>query len=42
MNNLFDLNGKVAVVTRGSGTLGGCISKYLAAIGGKVAMVLRT
>lgn len=42
MNELFDLKGKVAVVTGGSGTLGGSISKYLAQNGVKVAVVGRT
>ncbi len=40
--NLFDIDGKVAVVTGGSGTLGGSISKYLAANGVKVAVIGRT
>ncbi|MCY1721382.1 SDR family oxidoreductase [Prolixibacteraceae bacterium Z1-6] len=40
--NLFDIRGKVAVVTGGSGTLGGSISKYLAANGVKVAVIGRT
>lgn len=40
--NLFDIKGKVAVVTGGSGTLGGSISKYLAANGVKVAVIGRT
>ncbi len=42
MNDLFNLRGKVAVVTGGSGTLGGSISKYLAANGVKVAVIGRT
>lgn len=42
MNDLFDLNGKVAVVTGGSGTLGGSISMYLAKNGVKVAVLGRT
>jgi len=42
MNELFDIKGKVAVVTGGSGTLGGSISKYLAGNGVKVAVVGRT
>lgn len=42
MNGLFNINGKVAVVTGGSGTLGGNISKYLAANGVKVAVLGRT
>ncbi|WP_206081841.1 SDR family oxidoreductase [Maribellus sediminis] len=40
--SLFDIRGKVAVVTGGSGTLGGSISKYLANEGVKVAVVGRT
>uniref|UniRef100_UPI003217020F SDR family oxidoreductase n=1 Tax=uncultured Draconibacterium sp. TaxID=1573823 RepID=UPI003217020F len=40
--NLFDIKGKVAVVTGGSGTLGGSISKYLATNGVKVAVIGRT
>lgn len=40
--DLFDIKGKVAVVTGGSGTLGGSISKYLALNGVKVAVVGRT
>lgn len=42
MNELFDISGQVAVVTGGSGTLGGSISKYLARNGVKVAVVGRT
>jgi len=42
MNDLFTIYGKVAVVTGGSGTLGGSISKYLAKNGVKVAVVGRT
>jgi NAD(P)-dependent dehydrogenase (short-subunit alcohol dehydrogenase family) len=42
MNELFDIDGKVAVVTGGSGTLGGSISKYLAVNGVKVAVIGRT
>ncbi len=40
--NLFDINDKVAVVTGGSGTLGGSISKYLASNGVKVVVIGRT
>ncbi|WP_206082092.1 SDR family oxidoreductase [Maribellus sediminis] len=40
--SIFDIRGKVAVVTGGSGTLGGSISKYLANEGVKVAVVGRT
>ena len=42
MNELFDISDKVAVVTGGSGTLGGSISGYLAKNGVKVAVVGRT
>ena len=42
MNELFDIKEKVAIVTGGSGTLGGSISKYLAANGVKVAVIGRT
>lgn len=42
MNDLFDISGKVAVVTGGSGTLGGSISKYLATNGAKVAVIGRS
>lgn len=40
--NLFDIKDKVAVITGGSGTLGGSISKYLALNGVKVAVIGRT
>ena len=42
MKNLFSVSGKVAVVTGGSGTLGGSISEYLAANDAKVAVLGRT
>jgi len=42
MNELFNIKDKVAVVTGGSGTLGGSISKYLAINGVKVAVIGRT
>lgn len=40
--NLFEIKDKVAVVTGGSGTLGGSISKYLAINGVKIAVIGRT
>jgi NAD(P)-dependent dehydrogenase (short-subunit alcohol dehydrogenase family) len=42
MKNLFDIEGKVAVVTGGSGTLGGSISTYFSKNGLKVAVIGRT
>jgi NAD(P)-dependent dehydrogenase (short-subunit alcohol dehydrogenase family) len=42
MNELFNIEDKVAVVTGGSGTLGGSISKYLAKNGVRVAVIGRT
>lgn len=41
MNDLFDINGKVAVITGGSGVLGGAMSEYLASRGAKVAILAR-
>jgi len=41
MSNLFDITGKVALVTGGSGTLGGSISKGLAEAGAKIAVIGR-
>ena len=38
---MFDLTGKVAVVTGGTGVLGSCMCKGLAAAGAKVAVVGR-
>ncbi len=38
-NSLFDINGKVAVVTGGGGVLGGCISKSLVRSGVKVVIL---
>ena len=40
--NLFHIKEKVAVITGGSGTLGGSISRYLASNGVKVAVIGRT
>jgi len=41
MGNLFDIKGKVVVITGGTGVLGRCISKYLAGQGAKVAILAR-
>ena len=41
MKNMFDISGKVAVVTGGSGTLGGSISRSLSEAGVKVAVLGR-
>ena len=41
MNTLFDLTGKVAVITGGSGTLGTGMAKGLAEAGAKVAIIGR-
>ena len=40
-NDLFDLSGDVAVVTGGTGTLGGAMADALAAYGAKVAILGR-
>lgn len=40
-NNLFDLSGKVAIVTGGTGVLGGAMSKGLAEAGAKVGILGR-
>lgn len=42
MNTLFDLTGKVAVVTGGNGVLGGAMAEGLAAAGTKVGILGRT
>lgn len=42
MNNLFDLSGKVAIVTGGTGVLGGAMAKGLAAAGAKVGILGRS
>lgn len=41
MENLFDIEGKVAIVTGGSGTLGGSIADCLARAGAKVVILGR-
>jgi NAD(P)-dependent dehydrogenase (short-subunit alcohol dehydrogenase family) len=41
MENLFDISGKVAVITGGSGTLGGSIASFLAKAGAKVVILGR-
>lgn len=42
MKNLFDLTGKVAVITGGNGVLGGAMSEGLAAAGVRVGILGRT
>lgn len=41
MKNLFDIAGKVVVITGGTGVLGSCIGKYLATQGAKVVLMGR-
>ena len=41
MDNLFDINGHVVVITGGTGVLGRSISKYLALQGAKVVLLGR-
>lgn len=41
MNRLFDISGQVVAITGGTGVLGRCISKYLAAEGAKVVILAR-
>lgn len=41
MNNLFDIAGNVVVITGGTGVLGRCIAKYLAAQKAKVVILGR-
>jgi NAD(P)-dependent dehydrogenase (short-subunit alcohol dehydrogenase family) len=41
MNDLFDISGKVAIVTGGAGTLGSSISECLASLGVKVVILGR-
>lgn len=41
-NNMFDLTGKVAVITGGAGALGGAMALGLAKAGAKVAILSRT
>lgn len=42
MSNLFDLSGKVAIVTGGTGVLGGAMAKGLAAAGAKIGILGRS
>ncbi|REL33174.1 SDR family oxidoreductase [Rhodohalobacter sp. SW132] len=42
MKNLFDLSGKIAIVTGGNGVLGGAMSEGLANAGAKVGVLGRT
>lgn len=41
MNEIFSVNDKVVVITGGTGVLGACIGKYLAAEGAKVVLMGR-
>lgn len=41
MNDLFSVDGKVVVITGGTGVLGSCIGKYLATQGAKVVLMGR-
>lgn len=41
MNDIFSVKGKVVVITGGTGVLGSCIGKYLAAEGAKVVLMGR-
>ena len=41
MNKLFDITGKVVVITGGTGVLGKAIAKYLALEGAKVVILGR-
>lgn len=41
MNELFDIKGRVVVITGGTGVLGRCIAKYLASEGAKVVILGR-
>jgi NAD(P)-dependent dehydrogenase (short-subunit alcohol dehydrogenase family) len=41
MNNLFDINDNVVVITGGTGVLGSCIGEYLAKEGAKVVLLGR-
>ena len=41
MNELFSVNGKVVVITGGTGVLGSCISRYLAGQGARVVIMGR-
>lgn len=41
-NELFDISGRVVVITGGAGILGGSMAKYLIAQGAKIAIISRT
>ena len=41
MKNLFDIKGKVIVITGGSGIIGKCIARYLAEQGAKIVILGR-
>lgn len=41
MNELFSVDGKVVVITGGTGVLGACIGEYLAMQGAKVVLMGR-
>ena len=41
MTNLFDIQGKVVVITGACGVLGSCASRYFASLGAKVALLVR-
>ena len=41
MENLFDVKGRVIVITGGTGVLGSCISKHLAQQGAKLVILAR-
>ena len=41
MNELFDVNGKIVVITGACGVLGSCASRYFASLGARVALLNR-